>query len=91
MAFDTKSPTPKVLFAPVGAVPDEDLEIIARQAKSPAAEAAIKLNVFQSDSTGDVEVAQPEVVAEPVKRESKVAGDKAADVSDVVKKWSTKK
>jgi hypothetical protein len=92
MAFDTKSPTPKVLFAPVGAVPDADLEIIARQAKSPAAEAAIKLNVFQSDSTGDVEVAQPaEAVAEPIKREPKAAvGEKASDVSGLVKKWSKK-
>lgn len=93
MAFDTKSPTPKVLFSPVGAVPDEDLETIARQAKSPAAEAAIKLNVFQTDSSGDVEVpvqAAPEEVAEPVKRESKAAGEKASDVSDIVKKWSKK-
>jgi hypothetical protein len=93
MAFDTKAPTPKVLFAPVGAVPDEDLEIIARQAKSPAAEAAIKLNVYQVDSSGDAEVptAEPEVEAEPVKRESKAAaGEKASDVSDVVKKWSKK-
>lgn len=99
MAFDTKSPTPKVLFAPVGAVPDADLEIIARQAKSPAAEAAIKLNVFQSDSTGDVEVAAPsvsvqvevEAMEEPKKRESKAAaGEKASDVSDIVKKWSKK-
>jgi hypothetical protein len=93
MAFDTKAPTPKVLFAPVGAVPDEDLEIIARQAKSPAAEAAIKLNVYQVDSSGDVEVptAEPEAEAEPVKRESKAAaGEKASDVSDVVKKWSKK-
>jgi hypothetical protein len=96
MAFDTKSPTPKVLFAPVGAVPDADLEIIARQAKSPAAEAAIKLNVFQSDSTGDVEVAVTSVsaeveVEEPKKRESKAAaGEKASDVSDIVKKWSKK-
>lgn len=88
MAFDTKSPTPKVLFAPVGAVPDGDLEIIARQSKSAAAEQAIKLNVFQSDSTGT----DTEEVAEPVKRESKApVGEKAADVSDVVKKWSTKK
>jgi hypothetical protein len=92
IAFDTKSPTPKVLFSPVGAIPDADLEVIARQAKSPAAEAAIKLTVFQADSTGDTEVAQPEAVAEPVKRESKAdAGEKASDVSDVVKKWSTKK
>ena len=94
IAFDTKSPTPKVLFAPVGAVPDADLEIIARQAKSPAAEAAIKLSVFQVDSTGDVEVAQPvavEEVEEPKKRESKAAaGEKASDVSDIVKKWSKK-
>ena len=93
MAFDTKAPTPKVLFAPVGAVPDEDLEIIARQAKSPAAEAAIKLNVYQVDSSGDADVptAEPEVEAEPIKRESKAAaGEKASDVSDVVKKWSKK-
>jgi len=96
IAFDTKSPTPKVLFSPVGAVPDADLEIIARQAKSPAAESAIKLSVFQADSTGDTEVAQPapavaEEVAEPVKRESKAAaGEKASDVSDIVKKWSKK-
>jgi hypothetical protein len=93
MAFDTKAPTPKVLFAPVGAVPDEDLEIIARQAKSPAAEAAVKLNVYQVDSSGDADVptAEPEVEAEPVKRESKAAaGEKASDVSDVVKKWSKK-
>jgi hypothetical protein len=91
MAFDTKSPTPKVLFSPVGAVPDEDLETIARQAKSPAAEAAIKLNVYQTDTPEAVEVAQPEEVTEPVKRESKAtAGEKASDVSDIVKKWSKK-
>ena len=94
MAFDTKSPTPKVLFSPVGAVPDADLETIANQAKSQAAEQAIKLNVFQVDSTGDVEAAAPaatEEIAEPVKRESKaVAGEKASDVSDIVKKWSKK-
>ena len=91
MAFDTKSPTPKVLFSPVGAVPDDDLEIIARQAKSPTAEQAIKLNVYQTDSAGEApEVAEPEV-AEPVKRESKAsAGEKASDVSDIVKKWSKK-
>ena len=94
IAFDTKSPTPKVLFSPVGAVSDEDLEIIARQSKSPVAEAAIKLSVFQADSTGDIEVAQPvavEEVEEPKKRESKAAaGEKASDVSDIVKKWSKK-
>ena len=96
MAFDTKSPTPKVVFSPAGKVSDEDLLTIAAQAKSPAAEAAIKMNVFQADSTGEVEVPshRNEVVedeAPPVKVESKKAftADEK-DISDVVKKWSKK-
>lgn len=94
MQFDTKAPTPKVLFSPVGAVPEEHLEIIARQAKSPAAEAAIKLNVYQMDGESEAQSPQVELVeeAEPVKRESKASSeDKPADVSDVVKKWSKPK
>jgi hypothetical protein len=99
MQFDTKAPTPKVLFSPVGAVPEEHLEVIARQSKSAAAEAAIKLNVYQIDSEGETQSSQIEMVeevAEPVKRESKTSsGDDAkgnpADVADVVKKWSKPK
>lgn len=94
MQFDTKSPTPKVLFSPVSAVPDSDLETIARQAKSASAESAIKLNVFQTDNSESTEAeAAPAVEAEPVKRESTktVMDDKAVDVSDVVKKWSKPK
>ena len=96
MAFDTKSPTPKVVFSPAGKVPDEDLLAIAAQAKSPAAESAIKMNVFQADSTGEVEVPshRNEVVedeAPPVKVESKkAAASEEKDISDVVKKWSKK-
>jgi hypothetical protein len=96
MAFDTKSPTPKVVFSPAGKVPDEDLHIIASQAKSAAAEAAIKMNVFQSDNSGDVEVPShrnevAEDEAPPVKVESKKAATTdEKDISDVVKKWSKK-
>ena len=96
MAFDTKSPTPKVVFSPAGKVPDEDLPTIASQARSPAAEAAIKMNVFQADSTGEVEVPshRNEVIedeAPPVKVESKKAATTdEKDISDVVKKWSKK-
>jgi hypothetical protein len=81
-------------------VEDNVLEIIARQAKSPAAEAAVKMNVFQVDSTGDAEVAPPtrvrEEVAEadmpePVKRETtKTSPSDEKQISDVVKKWSKK-
>ena len=100
MAFDTKATAPKVVFSPAGKVPDEDLPLIAQQAKSKAAEQAVKLNVFQSDTTGQVEVAShrneiPEAAgedeAEPVKREStKAAAAPEKDISDVVKKWSKK-
>ena len=96
MAFDTKSPTPKVVFSPAGKVPDEDLQIIANQAKSPAAEAAIKMNVYQADSAGEVEVPShrnevAEDEAPPVKVESKKAATtEEKDISDVVKKWSKK-
>ena len=96
MAFDTKSPTPKVIFSPAGKVPDEDLQIIANQAKSSAAESAIKMNVFQVDNTGEIEVLShrneiPEDEAPPVKVESKkAAAVEEKDISDVVKKWSKK-
>jgi hypothetical protein len=96
MAFDTKSPTPKVVFSPAGKVPDEELQIIASQAKSPAADAAVKMNVFQGDTAGEVEVPShrneiPEDEAPPVKVESKkAAAVEEKDISDVVKKWSKK-
>jgi hypothetical protein len=101
MAFDTKATAPKVLFSPAGKVPDEQLQTIAQQAKSVAAEQAVKLNVFQSDSSGDVQVAShrneipdaapAEEVDAPTKREStKAAAAPEKDISDVVKKWSKK-
>jgi hypothetical protein len=100
MQFDTKSPVPKVLFSPAGVTPDEDLPVVARQAKSQAAEAAIKLSVYQADTQdGDkseefetVKEDTVEEVKQPVKRETtKVATqDKSSDVSDIVKKWSKK-
>jgi len=94
MAFDTKAPTPKVLFSPAGKVDDDILPIIARQAKSPAAEAAVKMNVFQTDSPEEAQApTRAEVPDEPqpVKVESKKpAATEEKDISDVVKKWSKK-
>jgi hypothetical protein len=90
MAFDTKSPTPKVLFSPAGKVEDADLPIIARQAKSPAAEAAIKMNVYQADTAGETEVAQPEEAPDPIKVASTKPAADEKDIKDVVKKWSKK-
>jgi hypothetical protein len=93
MQFDTSSGTPKVIFSPVGAVPEADLAIVAKQAKSQAAETAIKLTVFQGGEAGDglITPVQP-TESEPIKRSgSKVTGeDTPVDVSDVVKKWSKK-
>jgi len=95
MAFDTKATAPKVVFTPAGKVPDEDLPIIAQQAKSPAAESAIKMNVFQADVAEEVashrnDIAPEPEVEEPVKRESTKPAAAEKDISDVVKKWSKK-
>jgi hypothetical protein len=102
MAFDTKSPTPKVMFSPAGKVPDSDLQTIANQARSPVAEGAIKMSVYQMDtpSAAYVEVARPknvreevseEDMPEPTKREStKTLAPDEKNISDVVKKWSKK-
>jgi hypothetical protein len=98
MAFDTKATAPKVVFNPAGKVADSDLQIIAQQSKSAAAEAAIKMNVFQADTVDEVPShrndlvpeSTPEETPEPVKRESAKPAVAEKDISDVVKKWSKK-
>jgi hypothetical protein len=103
MQFDTKSPTPKLLFSPAGIVPDADVPKVTAQSKSTLAEGAIKLTVYQRDEEpaapeGDsfqVGVAKELPPAqEPVLRESKQTVETptpAAEVSDIVKKWAKKK
>lgn len=106
MQFDTKSPVPKLLFSPVEAIKPEWVPIIERQAASAAAEDAIKLTVYKQDGGSPaaipfvrevpVEVTapapEPEVVEEPVLRETKKPEAAAGgDVSDVIKRWSKKK
>jgi hypothetical protein len=88
MQFDTKSPVPKLLFSPVGVVSEDDIKIVQTQKDSKAAENAVKLTVYQQDE-GE-EPATP-VTDEPVVREvKKTEAAPAADVSDVIKKWSKK-
>lgn len=93
MQFDTKSPTPRLLFSPSGAVNTQELDVVRRQGKSQAAESAVKLTVYQTDSAGEEE-AVVEAVEEPVKQEKKSAdagaGAPTGDVSDLVKKWAKK-
>ncbi len=94
MQFDTKSPVPKLLFSPVGVVPEVDIDTIMKQRESAAAENAIKLSVFQTDE-GQVNgpiLTGPAALEEPKLRETKKASDAApaGDVTDVVKKWAKK-
>mgnify|MGYP001058711791 CR=1 FL=1 len=93
MQFDTKSPVPKLLFSPVGVVPENDMETIKKQRESAAAENAIKLTVFQTDEaqvSGPI-VTGPAALEEPKLRETKkTEAAPAGDVADVVKKWAKK-
>lgn len=63
MQFDTKSPTPKLLFSAVGIVPEEQLPIIEEQRNSKTAEQAVALTVYQADSS--TTETTPEPVAQP--------------------------
>jgi len=89
MQFDTKSPVPKLLFSPVGIVPPEDVEKVKVQKTSPAAEAAIKMTVYQTDE----ETSSKEVTEEaPKLRESPSKSEEvqSSSAADVVKKWAKK-
>jgi hypothetical protein len=86
MQFDTKSPVPRVLFSPAAGVNADDVEVLAKQAKSTAAENAVKLSVFQTD---EVEVA--EAAPAPKVRETKKAAPTApVDVANVLDEWASK-
>lgn len=90
MSFDTKSPTPKVMFSVAGAVPTDDLDTIAQQAKSTAAENAVKMTVYQADEPAGE--AAPAAVSEPtVRREDAgFAAAKTEETTSVIKKWARK-
>jgi hypothetical protein len=92
MQFDINSPVPRLLFAPVSAVPEDVRDVIARQGKTPAAENAIRLTVYKTDGGSETEAPAQAEIAEPVKRETtrKAAPETAEDVSDIVKKWAKK-
>jgi hypothetical protein len=81
MAFDTKSPVPKLLFSPVAAVPQDQVDMILAQSKSNAAESAVKMTVFQSD-----EAAAPAAPAEPMVSKA-AAAPSEPDASELLKKW----
>ncbi len=96
MQFDTKSPVPRVVFSPVSGISPDDLDTLTAQSKSAAAEAAIKLTVYQNDITQQlyettVAPAAPAPAKEPKLRETKKqAAAPVADVSDVIKEWTSK-
>jgi hypothetical protein len=82
------------------------MDVIARQAKSQAAEQAVKLTIFQPTEEGEApqqaqaapapvqptEAQKSDVDStEPVLRETTQAPPKpVSSVNDIVKKWSTK-
>ena len=106
MQFDLDSPVPKLYFSPVAAITEEDIDIVKKQAVSPAAMNAVKLTVFQQaeescvvqpSAIGDAPIAgmttqeAAAVEPEPQLRASKKSSPvEGNDLPDVIKKWSKK-
>ena len=70
MQFDTKSPTPKLLFSPVGVLTPEQIAEVEQQARSATAEGYIKLTVYKPKEEGEapapqVQQATPPAPADP--------------------------
>lgn len=89
MQFDTKSPTPKLLFSPAGAVNPDDLASIDAHRTSAAAEQYVKLTVYQPQAESNEEGEAPEQfeTPAPVVKEATPAPKEAApavEESDVV-------
>lgn len=93
--FDINSPAPRLLFSPVTSVPDDLLDTLKSQAKSKAAEDAVKMTMFQSDAP--VAAEKPQVVVEgvsaateepPKVREKKTA--QPSNSEELLNKWASK-
>lgn len=65
MQFDTKSPTPKLLFSPVGVLTPEQMTEIDQQAKSATAEGYIKLTVYKPKEEGETPAPQASQATPP--------------------------
>ena len=92
MQFDTKATAPRVLFSPVAGVPADNIDVLAAQAKKPAAENAVKLSVYQQDEGEAVAAPSAPAIAEPVvaSKPKKAAQAGAIDAADVLKEWTKK-
>jgi hypothetical protein len=106
MQFDTKSAVPKLLFSPVGAVPESDRLFIKAQSDSDAAASAIELTVFKKKEEGStVPPAPPKEITEQTQlpldepslrkssKDSETASTTASttdEVPDILKKWGKK-
>jgi hypothetical protein len=83
MQFDTKSPTPKLLFSPVGVLTPEQLADVEKQAKSQTADNYIKLTVYKPKEEG--EAPAPQVAAPQAQPTPAPVAQATSDVqSDVV-------
>jgi hypothetical protein len=79
MQFDTKSPTPKLLFSPVGVLTPEQLAEVEKQAKSQTADNYIKLTVYKPKEEGEAPAPQAAVQPTPAPQAS-ASSDVQSDV-----------
>jgi len=99
MKFDTKSPVPKLTFRPTRPLEQEDYEAVRELGERPAALAAIRLTVAQTDKVKALPPKAKAVVVEededeaPVRRQAKPREEPVINKDDKLKsalsKWAS--
>ena len=100
MQFDMDASSPKLLFSAFAPTPVDDLEVIREKSVSAEAINAVKLTVYQSDEEEAAKpTAKPTATIAPrtaedeptVRSSGKAAPTPPEEVSEVLKKWGSKK
>ncbi|MAN64647.1 MAG: hypothetical protein CMI60_22170 [Parvibaculum sp.] len=90
LQFDESVNIPKVLFSPLSAVSEEDLEVLKKQATTREAQNAIVLKVNQSNYDNDRPTVQFDVFLETPQKPSDIDIKREETISNIVDKWKNK-
>jgi len=90
LQFDESTDIPKLLFSPIEAIKEENLDTLKIKATSHDAENAITLTVNQNNYDENRPTVQFDVFLEPPYQPSEADKNRDKDISNIINKWTNK-